>query len=106
MENSTQQRKQLEQHLIEKAMKDESFRNMLLENPHAAIEQELQTKLPESIKIRVLQEQSNSLYLILPPLPADPGSEALTESELASVAGGGDGYSISGCKETYALFCV
>jgi hypothetical protein len=105
MENLNNQRKQLEQHLIEKAMKDESFRNKLLESPENAIEQEFKIKLPESIKIRVLQEQSNSFFLILPALSSDPVKEALTESELTSVAGGADGYSFAGCTETYAIFC-
>ena len=49
------QRQQLEQQLIEKAMKDESFRKQLIENPGAAIEAETGMKIPETMKIKVLE---------------------------------------------------
>ena len=45
------QRQQLEQLLIEKAMKDESFRNQLIENPGAAIEAETGINIQETMKI-------------------------------------------------------
>ena len=44
------QRKQLEQQLIEKAMKDETFRKRLIENPGAAIAAETGWKIPETGK--------------------------------------------------------
>ncbi|MEI6435427.1 MAG: NHLP leader peptide family RiPP precursor [Bacteroidota bacterium] len=97
-------RKQLEQKLIEKAMKDETFRKQLLENPKETIAQESGIKLPESINIRVLQEDSETVYLVLPRTTDRVLEDELTETELASVAGGADGYS-NGCNETYALFC-
>lgn len=98
-------RKNIEKQLIEKAMKDEVFRQRLLENPERTIGEEFAIKIPESFKINVLQEESNSFYLILPPLQESKQTDELAEPELASVAGGGDGYSIAGCEETYALFC-
>ncbi|MCX6279431.1 MAG: NHLP leader peptide family RiPP precursor [Bacteroidetes bacterium] len=103
METSNQ-RKQIEQYLIEKAMKDETFRKRLLENPKETIEQESRLKLPDSINIRVLQEDSETVYLVLPRTTDGAQEDELTETELASVAGGADGYS-NGCNETYALFC-
>ena len=79
----------LEQQIIEKAMKDDSFRKHLLEDPKTAFEQESGITLPASFKITVLQEDQNNVYLILPPLHSGAGQDELTEAELASVAGGG-----------------
>ena len=45
------QRQQLEQQLIEKAMKDESFRKQLIENPGAAIEAQTGVKMPKTVNI-------------------------------------------------------
>ena len=105
MQTQSFERKQFEKRIIEKAMKDEIFRNQLLGNPKEVIEHELGLKLPESLKIHVLPEDSHSVYLILPQMSANAGSEELTESELAAVAGGGDAYSFQGCPETCAMFC-
>ncbi len=46
MKNKDQQRKQLEEIIIYKAMKDEAFRKNLLENPKTAIEEETGIKIP------------------------------------------------------------
>ena len=83
-----QQRQQLEQHLIEKAMKDESFRKLLIENPGAAIEAETGMKIPETLKIKVLEEGPQTVYLVLPSIPGKDIEIELTESELEEVAGG------------------
>ena len=83
-----QQRQQLEQHLIEKAMKDESFRKLLIENPGAAIEAETGMKIPETVKIKVLEEDPQTVYLVLPSIPVQEGELELSQSELESVAGG------------------
>jgi len=78
----------LEQQIIEKAMKDDSFRKHLLEDPKTAFEQETGITLPASFNITVLQEDQNNVYLILPPVQSGAGEDELTEAELASVAGG------------------
>jgi hypothetical protein len=88
MENQQQQRQQLEQQLIEKAMKDETFRKQLIENPIETIESEIGMKLPSGMNIKVLEEKPEEVYLVLPMLhPSDQEGE-LTESELNKVAGG------------------
>ena len=90
------QRKQLEQKLIEKAMKDDSFRQELLRNPKEVIEAEFGRKIPESIQINVLEEDANTVYLILPQVAQNPEME-LTESELNAVAGGDEPWSVFEC---------
>ena len=82
------QRQQFEQQLIEKAMKDESFRKLLIENPGAAIEAETGMKIPETLKIKVLEEGPQTVYLVLPSIPGKDTEIELTESELEEVAGG------------------
>ena len=82
------QRQQLEQQLIEKAMKDESFRKQLIENPGAAIEAETGMKIPETLKIKVLEESPQTVYIVLPYIPGKDTEIELTESELEKVAGG------------------
>jgi hypothetical protein len=83
-----EQRKQLEQKLIEKAMKDESFRKQLIENPKEVIEAEFGKKIPESIKINVLEEDAQTVYLVLPQVSAQNSEMELTDAELNTVAGG------------------
>jgi hypothetical protein len=88
MENIDKQRKHLEQKLIAKAMKDETFRKSLLENPKAAIEDETGIKLPETFNLKVVEEDAATFFLILPP-KINPGTEdELSEAELDMVSGG------------------
>ena len=84
-----QNRKHLEERLIEKAMKDETFRKQLLENPRGIVEQETGITLPEKISIRVVQEKPDEVFLVLPAIfKGTDGDEELTEAELSNVAGG------------------
>jgi len=76
-------RKDLEVHLITRALKDEGFKQELLANPKAVVEKELGTKFPEGIEINVLEETEDSLYMVLPSNPY----EGLTESELKASLG-------------------
>jgi len=96
------QRQQLGQKLIEKAMKDKSFRKQLIENPDAAIEAETGIKIPETVNIKVLEENHQTVYLILPQVPTQESEMELNESELELVAGGDILYSISPCNPASA----
>ena len=59
-------RKDLEIHLITRALKDEGFRQELVANPKAVVEKELGVKLPEELEINVLEETEDTLYMVLP----------------------------------------
>jgi hypothetical protein len=82
-------RAEMERRLIERSLEDEAFRQRLLADPRAAIEQELGTQLPESIEVRAVEETSEIIYLVLPSAsPIGQGGE-LSDQELDAVAGGG-----------------
>jgi hypothetical protein len=73
-------------------MKDESFRKNLLENPKAAIEEETGIKLPEAINLTVVEEDSATFFLVLPPKINPETEDELSEAELEMVSGGYDGF--------------
>jgi hypothetical protein len=76
-------RKDLEIHLITRALKDESFRAELIANPKAVIEQEIGSKLPDELEITVLEETADTIYMVLPCNPY----EGLSEEELQANLG-------------------
>lgn len=82
-------RKKLEEQIIGNALKDDLFRKRLVENPKIVFEQEMGINLPETLKIIILQEDKNNVYLVLPPVKENDTDDELTEKELASVAAGG-----------------
>lgn len=55
--------------VITKAVEDSSFRESLISNPNAVIEEELGVKLPEEVEIRVLEHQDNVRYFVIPVSP-------------------------------------
>ena len=91
MENLTQQRKQLEQALIEKAMNDEAFRKELIADPKGTIEKVTGMKLPDSFNVKVLEEDALSFYLVLPNNTKPETEDELSEAELEMVSGGWGG---------------
>ena len=86
-------RAEMERRLINRSLQDETFRQRLLDEPKAAVEQELGRRLPESIEVRVVQESQDTIYLVLPSRGASvaQGSE-LSDQDLEQVSGGGGTY--------------
>ena len=81
------------QRLIRRSMEDEEFRQRLLADPKATVEQEIEAALPEEIEVRVVEETLETIYLVLPPsgaLAAAQTSGELSDRELEAVAGGWD----------------
>jgi len=83
-----EKRKKLEQQLIEKAMKDPDFRKRLLENPKAVIQEVTGIEFSPSVNLRILEEDTNTVYLVLPCIPAPLYDMELAETELEMIAGG------------------
>lgn len=73
------------QEIMARAAEDSSFRNQLKSDPKGTLERELGGTLPDNVKISVLEETPDQVYVVLPA----QGSKELSASELAGVAGGG-----------------
>jgi hypothetical protein len=83
-------RAEVERRLVERSLQDEEFRQRLLADPKAAVEEELGIQLPAEVQVRVVEETADTIYLALPSAsPAGEGRE-LSDRELEEVAGGGD----------------
>ena len=82
------QKKELEEKLIVKALKNEAFRKQLIDNPKVIIEQEMRMKIPESILIKIVEEDPQTIYLVLPYVPEREEGTELSEIEMENVAGG------------------
>ncbi len=74
---------ELKTQLLTKAAEDGNFRTRLLTDPRATISTELGIPIPEGFDIAVHEDSATTAHLVLPPSPA------LTEADLAMVAGGG-----------------
>ena len=59
-------RAEMERTLVQRSIQDDSFRQRLLDDPKAAVEQELGTQLPEGVEVRVVEESAQTIYLVLP----------------------------------------
>ena len=68
--------------VLGKAVEDADFRAKLLNDPNAAISEELGVKVPASLTINVHEETANTAHLVIP-----PGSK-LNENDLQAVSGG------------------
>jgi hypothetical protein len=81
-------RKEMEQTLIEKALKDDNYKNDLMKDPGKMLEAEFGLKVPDSFTIRVVEEKPKEFILVLPHKYGKSSKEELTEAELEQVSGG------------------
>lgn len=89
-------RQEFEARIIAKAWKDEAFRKRLLCEPNAVLADELaalqeDAKLPSDLKVTVLEESPDQIYMVLPVNPQDFHDGELSEDQLLAVAGGASG---------------
>ena len=85
-------RAEMERRLVQRSLEDESFRQRLLEDPKAAMEEELETRLPEEVQVRAVEESAETIYLVLPPGTSSTGQQEsgeISDRELEAVAGAG-----------------
>ena len=77
-------RAEMERRLIQRSMEDESFRQRLLEDPKAVVEQELGARLPAEVRVRAVEETADTIYLVLPGASSADEAGELSERELES----------------------
>ena len=80
--------------IVGKASGDAAFRAKLVDDPKAAIAEELGVTLPTSLSIEVHEETTATAHLVLP-----PGSK-LSEGDLRAVAGGSGGTAVGDWLES------
>jgi hypothetical protein len=84
-------RTEVERRLVQRSLEDEDFRRRLLADPKAVVEEELATRLPEEVQVRVVEKTADTIYLVLPSASSLGGEgEELSDQELEAVAGGWD----------------
>jgi hypothetical protein len=71
--------------VIKRAWADAGFKQQLLSNPKAAIQEATGTELPAGLDVKVYENSPTLQHMILPPNPAD---SELSDSDLEAVAGG------------------
>ena len=81
-------RAEVERRLIERSLQDEEFRQRLLDDPKGTVEQELGSALPQGVEVRVVEESTDTIYLVLPSASAVGEGGSLSDRELDAVAGG------------------
>jgi hypothetical protein len=80
-------RAEVERRLVERSLLDEDFRQRLLDDPKGTMEQELGSAVPEGIEVRVVQESSDTIYLVLPSASSGGQGGSLSDQDLEAVAG-------------------
>jgi hypothetical protein len=69
-------------------MEDEDFRQRLLDDPKGTLEQELGSALPEGVEVGVVEESTDTIYLVLPSASAVGEGGEISDEALEAVAGG------------------
>jgi|WetSurMetagenome_2_1015567.scaffolds.fasta_scaffold650245_1 hypothetical protein len=92
-------KKEFEEKIIAKALKDEKFRQELYRNPKGCLEKEFGISIPGSTVINVVEEKEGEVCIVLPAMENQEGE--LTEKDMESVAGGWSGYDCygTGCAD-------
>ncbi len=62
------------------------YRRALLADPKKVLEKQMQQNLPESLKVKVVQESADTVYLVAPYVPQQ--GDELSDEDLEKVAGG------------------
>ena len=94
----------MERRLVQRSMEDDSFRQMLLDDPKATVEQELATQLPEDVEVSVVEESQQTIYLVLPFASAVGEGGEISDEQLEAAAGGGGTQPWGTCPPQYDCY--
>ncbi|MCX8214189.1 MAG: NHLP leader peptide family RiPP precursor [SAR202 cluster bacterium] len=77
-----------EAEIVQRAIEDGAFRQELVANPKAVIERTLGKKFPDSLSVKVVEEDSDNLCIVIPAAVADEiGDDALEDVSGGMVKG-------------------
>lgn len=76
----------IQEQILERAAKDERFRQEVLTNPRVVLAREYNVYILETVSIRVIKDTSDTLTIALP--PKQEAVQQLSDAELEAVAGG------------------
>lgn len=86
-----------EAEIVQRAIEDGAFRQELVANPKAVIERTLGKKFPDSLSVKVVEEDSDNLCIVIPAALADElGDGVLEDVAGGMVKGRGKGRDIGG----------
>lgn len=74
----------LQSQIVKKAWEDENFKQALGKTPHQVLKSEFKVNIPDDVEIKVVEESSKVVYLVLPLNP-----DNLPDEILDKAAGGG-----------------
>ena len=74
--------------VMERSVKDETFRQQMLSNPRQVLADEYGVNIPANVSIQVVEDTPNNVHLVLPPKAQVGGMQELSDGELEAVAGG------------------
>lgn len=80
---------QAQEQVIDRANTDPEFRKRLIEDPNAALQEQIGVPLPATVTIRVVEEQPGEVVLVLPAQGTASGTQ-LSDADLEAAAGGSD----------------
>lgn len=83
MNDSKFKRRDFEARLAAKALRDSEFRRRLVAEPTETYSAELGRKIPDGVRIKVVEDTENTFYVAIPFLPSDL---KVTEEQLEAVA--------------------
>ena len=73
---------EIRSHLVSKAADDLEFRDSLIADPRGAIQAELEIEIPDNVKVSVVEDSQDEIYLWLPP------SDRIPSTTLNEISGG------------------
>jgi hypothetical protein len=70
------------------AASDPNYRDALLKRPKEILSRQMGVELPDWLKVKVVEETADTVYLVAPRAKTESGNE-LSDADLEKVAGGG-----------------
>jgi hypothetical protein len=91
MTEAASDRQEIERRIVQRSLEDEAFRKQLLDDPRAAIGEEIGAPLPDEVQVVAVEETADTIYLVLPHSGSSAGQdpEEVSDQDLEAVAGGG-----------------